>query len=257
MIIDTHTHLLDGGWLSAYEKCPTAQQLIEAQDRFGVCQMWMSSVGALAEDFVHYNRQLHELTKRHRDRFKCFATASPYYVEKAVGELRRCLTDYGFEGIKVHYWMQGGTVHDKVSAAILELAIEHNVPVLYHDGTPPTSDTLQIAYLAGMYPQAKIILGHAGMLDSYRAAIKACNAHENLYLCISASPPGDIAEICAKARPDRLLFGSDYGAGPTDDIFFNRRDAVACGCADAKLQEAIFYANAVELYRSLGRDIGV
>jgi len=254
MIIDTHTHLLDGGWLSAFEKCPTAQELIDAQDRFGVSQMWISSVGALADDFVYYNRQMHVLTERHTKRFKRFASASPYYGDRAVSELRHCLKDYGFEGIKVHYWMQGGTVHDKASAEIVELAMEYNVPLLYHDGTPPTSDTLQIAYLADLFPQAKIILGHSGMLDSYRCAIKACNEHENLYLCISASPSGDIAEICSNARPDRLLFGSDYGAGPTDDIFFNRRDAIEYGCNDPNLKNKIFYENAVNLYKALGRE---
>jgi len=248
MIIDTHTHLLDGGWLSAFEKCPSTQQLLEAQDRFGVSQMWMSSVGALAEDFMRYNRQLHEITKHHPQRFKRFAAASPYYGDRAVNELRHCIKDLGFEGIKVHYWMQGGTVHDQTSANIMELAIACGVPVLFHDGTPPTSDTSQIAYLAERFPQAKVILGHTGMLDSYRYAIKACNDNENIYLCISASPVGDVAEICSGARPDRLLFGSDYGAGPTDDIFYDRRDAIEYGCADAELKKKIFYDNAAKMY---------
>lgn len=248
MIIDTHTHLLDGGWLSPFEKCPSTQQLLDTQDRFDVSQMWISSTGALADDFFYYNRQLHEITKHHPRRFKRFAAASPYYGDRAVGELRHCLKDLGFEGIKVHYWMQGGTVHDRASAKIMELAIEYDVPVLFHDGTPPTSDTLQIAYLAERFPQAKVILGHAGMLDSYRYAIRACNDNENIYLCISASPVGDIAEICSIARADRLLFGSDYGAGPTDDIFFDRRDAIEYGCTDAKLKNMIFYENAAQLY---------
>ena len=255
MIIDTHTHLLDGGWLSAYERTPSAQELLDAQDRFGVCQMWISSVGALADDFVHYNRQLHEITRHETRRFKCFAAASPYYGGRAVSELHYCLENLGFEGIKVHYWMQGGTVHDKTSTEIVELAVRYRVPLLYHDGTPPTSDTLQIAYLAELFPEAKIILGHSGMLDSYRSAIKACNDLDNLYLCISASPPGDVAEICREVRPDRLLFGSDYGAGPSDDIFFNRKDSIEYGCADANLKNKIFYENAVNLYKELGRDI--
>ena len=35
MIIDTHTHLLDGDWLCAFSGLPTAPDLIAAQDRFG------------------------------------------------------------------------------------------------------------------------------------------------------------------------------------------------------------------------------
>ena len=249
MIIDTHTHLLDGNWLSDYSGCPTAEELIDAQDRFNVREMWMSSVGALAEDFVHYNHQLYKITKKFPERFKNFATASSYFGDKAVDEIRKCIKDYGFMGIKVHYWMQGGLVHSVTSRKIIELSIEYKVPVLFHDGTPPTSDTLQIAYLADLYPEAKIILGHSGMLDSYRSAIEACNSHENIYLCISASPIADVKEICQKARQDRLLFGSDYGAGPTDDIFWDRYYAVEYGCEDKELKEKIFYRNARELVR--------
>ena len=63
MIIDTHTHLLDGDWLCAFSGLPTAEALIAAQERFGVSQMWMSSTGALADDFSFYNRQMHEITR--------------------------------------------------------------------------------------------------------------------------------------------------------------------------------------------------
>jgi uncharacterized protein len=247
MIIDTHTHLLDGNWLSDYPGCPTAEELIDAQDRFGVKEMWMSSVGALAEDFVYYNQQLYQITKNFPERFKNFATASSYFGDKAVNEIRKCLNDYGFKGIKVHYWMQGGLVHSETSRKIMELSIEFQVPVLFHDGTPPTSDTLQIAYLADLYPEAKIILGHSGMLDSFRSAIVACNTHQNIYLCISASPIADVREICKNAKHDRLLFGSDYGAGPTDDIFWDRYHAIEYGCEDLELKDKIFFNNAREL----------
>jgi len=81
--------------------------------------------------------------------------------------------------------------------------------------------------------------------------VDACNRLDNLYLCISASPVGDVQEICARARPDRLLFGSDYGAAPTDDVFWNRYDAIEYGCKDASLKERIYWKNAEELVRSL------
>lgn len=251
MIIDTHTHLLDGDWLCAFSGLPTAEALIAAQERFGVSQMWMSSTGALADDFSFYNRQMHEITSAYPERFRCFASASLYRGDRAIDELRRCVEEYGFGGIKVHYWMQGSTVHSKATQQMMELAVSARVPVLFHDGTPPTSETLQIAYLAERYPEAKVILGHSGMFDTWRSAVDACNRLDNLYLCISASPVGDVQEICARARPDRLLFGSDYGAAPTDDVFWNRYDAIEYGCKDASLKERIYWKNAEELIRSL------
>lgn len=254
MIIDTHTHLLDGDWLCAYAGLPTAEALVAAQERFGVGQMWMSSTGALADDFSYYNRQLYEMTRGAPDRFRCFASASLYYGDRAIDELRRCIEAYGFGGIKVHYWMQGSTVHSAATQKMMALAVSSRVPVLFHDGTPPTSETLQIAYLAERFPEAKVILGHSGMFDTWKSAVDACNRLENLYLCISASPIGDVREICRRARPDRLLFGSDFGAAPTDDVFWNRRDAIELGCEDAALRERIYRGNAEELIRSLRRD---
>ena len=254
MIIDTHTHLLDGDWLSAFSGLPTARELLAAQDRFGVSEMWMSSTGALADDFSYYNKQMFERTREYPDRFRCFASASLYRGDRAIDELRRCLEEYGFGGIKVHYWMQGSTVHSAASQAMMKLSIDARVPVLFHDGTPPTSETLQIAYLAEQYPEAKVILGHSGMFDTWKSAVDACNRLDNLYLCISASPVGDVGAICRNARPDRLLFGSDFGAAPTDDVFWNRFDAIEYGCADAALRERIYHENAEELIRSLRRE---
>ncbi|HPY37337.1 MAG TPA: amidohydrolase family protein [Clostridia bacterium] len=246
-IIDTHTHLLDGDWLCEFSQMPTAQSLLAAQERFGVEQMWMSSTGALADDFTYYNRLLFEITRPAPNRFINFAAASLYYGDRAIDELKRCIEEYGFGGIKVHYWMQGSTVHSAATAKMMQLAIQYEVPVLFHDGTPPTSETLQIAFLAQEYPEATVILGHSGMFDTFRSAIDACNRYENIYLCISASPIADVEEICRSARPDRLLFGSDYGAGPTDDVFWNRLEAIEYGCKDSVLKNKILYENAKAL----------
>lgn len=246
MIIDTHTHFLDGDWLTDESYFPV-HKMVEVQDRFGIQEMWMSSTGALAEDFVYYNRNIYEKTKLYSKRFINFATASPYFKQKALDDIRRCLEEYGFGGIKIHHWMQGGSVHCATTKRMIEMSIDYHVPVLFHDGTPPTSDTLQIAYLADLYPEAKIILGHAGMFDSYRCAIEACNTHDNIYLCISCSLINDAREIIRKARADRLLFGSDFGAAVSLDVFTNRRDTIEYACDDETLKNKIYYENAKRL----------
>ena len=105
--------------------------------------------------------------------------------------------------------MQGSTVHSKATQQMMELAVSARVPVLFHDGTPPTSETLQIAYLAERYPEAKVILGHSGMFDTWKSAVDACNRLDNLYLCISASPVGGRARnLRPRApRPAAVWFG--------------------------------------------------
>lgn len=250
MFIDTHTHYIDGDWLCSGKL--SLEDMAETAAEFGIKELWMSSTGALTDDFVFYNRNMYEKTRPFTGLFRNFASASPYYQDKAITELRRCIEDYGFWGIKVHYWTQGGTVHMKTSADILELAIRYRMPVLYHDGTPPTSDTMQIAYLADRYPEAKIILGHAGMYDSAKCAIEACNTHENIYLCISCATVETARDIIANTRPDRLLFGSDYGAAETRDVFTDRVDTIRYACRDEAARETIFHGNAEMLLKELG-----
>ena len=57
---------------------------------------------------------------------------------------------------------------------------------MFHEGTPPYADTLQVANLAELYPEAKIILGHAGLYDSYRNAVSAAKRLPNIFLCLKA-----------------------------------------------------------------------
>jgi predicted TIM-barrel fold metal-dependent hydrolase len=247
MIIDTHTHFLDGNWLSAGVTEVTVEEIISAQDTFGISEMWISSIGALAEDFCFYNRKMYEKTKAYKTRFKYFAAASPYYGSKAVDEIRRCIEDYDFRGIKIHFWMQGGSVHSPTTHRFMELSIKYKVPVLFHDGTPPACDSLQIAYLADLYPEARIILGHSGMHDTARSALEASIYHKNVYLCLSCSTLQDAGMIFQKAPADQLLFGSDYGAGPGQDLISNRRDTIEFACKDELLKHKIYYENAARL----------
>lgn len=251
MIIDTHTHFLDGNWLGVPAFELSIEKMIQTQDKYDISEFWISSCGALAEDFCKYNKEMYERTKIYPDRFRNFATASLYYGDKALKNIERCIVDYGFFGIKVHYWMQGGSVHMPESHKLMELSIKHKVPVLFHDGTPPTSDTLQISYLADLYPEAKIILGHSGMFDTPKSAIEACNSHENIYLCISCSTLQGAEMIFKNARGDRLLFGSDYGAAETEDIFTDRRDIIEISCQNEDLKRKIFSENAKALIKDL------
>lgn len=249
MIIDTHTHFLDCKCICPAEIGLSIEAMVKTQEKFGIKEMWISSIGALAQDFEFYNKNMFEHTKAYADRFRNFATASPYFEQRAVDNIRKCIEEYGFKGIKVHYWMQGSSVHSETTQKIMEMSIEYKVPVLFHDGTPPACDTLQIAYLADLYPEAKIILGHSGMFDTPKCAVEACNTHDNIFLCISASTIQDAKMIINNARADRLLFGSDYGAADTEDIVTDRIDAIEYACDDRELKKKIYYENAAKLYQ--------
>lgn len=98
--------------------------------------------------------------------------------------------------------------------------------------------------MADTHPDTEIILGHAGMFDSYRAAIEACNTHNNIWLCICGTIVGDTREILEKARADRLLFGTDYGASDRENLVVDRLKIMDYACSDETLRQKVMETNA-------------
>lgn len=249
MIIDTHTHMSDGGWPPQSQICLSAAEMVGAMNRNNIQQMWISSSTALARDFSAYNRKMAEFIQEYPDRFLGYVTVNPNYHETVETEIRECIEKLGFRAIKLHPWLQAFSVHLPIVHRIMELAAEYQVPVMFHDGTPPYSDTLQVAALADTHPDVDIILGHAGMFDSYRAAIEACNTHENIWLCICGTIVGDTKEILRDARSDRLLFGTDYGASNRENLVVDRIKIVEYACEDEVLKRKVMWENAEALLR--------
>lgn len=83
--------------------------------------------------------------------------------------------------------------------------------MLFHDGTPPYATTYQIAACARWVPDAKIVLGHAGLSDYVLAAAQLVRDIPNLYACLCGPRTADVRHIVDIAGPDKLLFGSDFG----------------------------------------------
>lgn len=252
MIIDVHAHLLDTGYPIGSDLTISAAEMVDAMDRYNIAQMWVSPATALVKDFVKLNRYQNDFFKQtYPERFKNYAVFNPYFPEETKEEIKRCFEEYGFAGIKIHNWMQGIAPHQKAVYQIVEAAVKYDVPVLFHDGTPPYSDTLQLSAIAEMYPDAKIFLGHAGLYDSYRAAIQAANTHNNVWLVLIGPTIGDMKEIIANVRHDRLLFGTDYcfggGGWIGESLIADRMDIVKYACKEERLLDQIFYQNALSL----------
>lgn len=120
-----------------------------------------------------------------------------------------------------------------------------SLPILFHDGTPPYCDPLQIASLGELHPELKIILGHAGICDMHYDAIRAAERNRNIYLCFCCTPVGDIEDIVSRIDSDRLFFGTDfYGIDSFSSYLDNMIESVALSGLPAETKEKIFYSNA-------------
>ena len=252
MIVDTHGHIQDVHYPAGSELFVDAATMVDILDRHDISELWVSPITGLVRDFMVHNKKQYEFFKKpYPNRFKNYAVFNPYYPTETREELVRCFEEYAFDAIKIHSWVQGFFLHQPMIYEIVEASIKYNVPLMFHDGSPPYADTLQIAALAERYPESRIMLGHSGLYDSYRAAIQAANTHDNVWLILSGPMIGDMREIIQKTRNDRLLFGTDFCCAGTgwrgESIIKDRIRIVELACQDDDTLSLIMYKNAQNL----------
>ena len=224
-IVDAHTHL-PGTLLGASPR--PAAAIREELAAGGVRQAWIFTTDGLIRDTERHNDLLAEAVRDHRDFFVPFCTVDPHRgADAACRELERASRDLGMRGLKLHPWLQSFSMTNPTVAPIFERAAALGLPVFLHDGSPPYSAPLQIAWAAERVPEATVILGHAGLDDLVDDAIRACLRQPNIHLCLCGPSCGSIEEIVARVPVERLLFGSDggYSAGVVEH-FLDRMRAV-------------------------------
>lgn len=248
-VIDTHMHYYDGGWLQGEFDGVTVKGLLETMDRYGIEQAWISSMTAFVAHPSEPNGKLYEFCRQAPDRLLPFCVINANYpADVMCDEIKRGFEEGGAVGVKVHPWLGGFPVTHEVMYACAGLCERLGLPVLFHDGTPPYCDGLQIAALGEMFPKLKIILGHAGICDLYHDSIVAAEQNENIYLCFCCSATGDVERVVSRIDSDRLIFGTDfYGIDSFGTYIDNTLGGVTYANIPEDVKEKILYGNALRL----------
>ncbi|HVW88649.1 MAG TPA: amidohydrolase family protein [Gaiellaceae bacterium] len=131
--------------------------------------------------------------------------------ESPIEEAQRCL-DAGARGIKLHPRAQKFTATDERLAPVFELAAERAVPILIHAGRglPPIAQGL--ASLVERYPEARLILAHAGIAD-LEALASALAGRRGVFWDTSTWSPLDLLDFYRQVPPEQVLYASDYPYG--------------------------------------------
>ena len=207
-MIDCHTHAPGGsGWLAGATF--TADDMLAVMDRVGIETAAVFTFDGLAHPSPAENDRTAAFVER-SERLIAFTTVDPRRAD-AADEVHRCVAQHGMVGIKLHPWLQGFCVHDPYMDPVCKAAAVLGIPILFHDGTPPYSMALQIAVLARRHPRVPMVLGHAGLHDTWREALAALHASPNVWACICGTPPYAARRILADGPPDRIVFGTDSG----------------------------------------------
>jgi predicted TIM-barrel fold metal-dependent hydrolase len=206
-IFDAHTHLgddIDG-------MAGRLEELIAILDRYGISR---ANVFCLDEPdrvpaFRAPNDRTLAFAAEAKDRLIPFVRLD--LTDSPIEEARRCL-DLGARGIKLHPRAQKFQLNDERLAPVFAIASERRVPILIHGGRglPPIADNL--ARLHEEYPEATLIIAHAGIADlSGLAGHFAGKA--GVFFDTSVWSPVDLLSFFRLVPPEQIVYASDYPYG--------------------------------------------
>jgi predicted TIM-barrel fold metal-dependent hydrolase len=216
-VIDCHAHLTHRSH-STWEA--DDRKLIDAADKLGIDQLCCSTLTphwpATLEGFRECNQWTAEGMRRFPGRVLGYCYVNPGYSREALDEIRRCVQDRGFVGIKLY---NEYTCTEPVVFPVVELAIELGVPILHHashshyfvEDQPRLTDSGHLAELARRYPEVMLICAHFSGGGDWEWTIKAARHAPNVFLDTSGSvtDDGSVDLAVAVAGVDRVVFGCD------------------------------------------------
>jgi hypothetical protein len=162
--------------------------------------------------------------------------------QEPIEEATRCL-DGGASGIKLHPRAQRFLLNDERLAPVFALAAERRVPILIHGGRglPPIADDL--ARLVEGYPEAQLIVAHAGIADLGGLAGRLAG-RKGVFFDTSAWSPVDLLDFFHQVPPEQILYASDYPYGRQPQSLLNAlRTAITAGL-DERQQRDMLAGNA-------------
>ena len=240
-IFDAHVHLGNDidGMVGEYE------DLARVMDRYGISRCFM---------FCMDEPDRHPAFKAPNDRTLAFAARSqgrmiPFVRldlgERPIVEAERCL-DAGARGIKLHPRAQRFLLNDERLAPVFALAAERRVPILIHGGRglPPIADHL--ARLVDRYPEAQLIIAHAGIADLSELA-GHFGGKAGVFFDTSVWSPIDLLSLFHLVAPEQVVYASDfpYGQQPSS-LLIALRTAVLAGFSEDDVR-GMLYGNAARI----------
>jgi predicted TIM-barrel fold metal-dependent hydrolase len=192
---------------------------VEAMDAAGVStallSAWHGPAGALIS-----NDEVAAAVAAYPDRFAGLASADLNDPVGAVREIRRCVTDLGFAGVRVVPWLWDLPPDDRryypVYVACVELGVPFCTQVGHTGPLMPSEPGRPIPYLDRVlldFPDLVVVGGHVGFPWTAEV-ISLATKYPNFYLDTSAYAvhrlPADIVEFIRGRGRERVMFGTNW-----------------------------------------------
>jgi predicted TIM-barrel fold metal-dependent hydrolase len=200
-IIDAHNHL--GVRPGATQ---TGSDLIARMETVGCGK-------AVIFPFVegtYSNEPILQAYREFPDRLIPFCAVNPWDGKAAVDELRRCVVDLGFKGVKLHPTLHGYHLSDpSLVNPIFDAADQLRITVITHGASDLFNSPLECAAIARRFPRVPLLIAHMGLFWSVDQAIQCAGEVKNLYLEVSRVPAFEIATAVRELGPEKVIYGTD------------------------------------------------
>jgi predicted TIM-barrel fold metal-dependent hydrolase len=230
LVIDAHNHI--GTRHGARQ---TGADLVAKMDQAGVAK-------AVIFPFVEGNFT-NEAVKVAFDEFPNrlipYCAVNPWQPD-AVDELRRCVRDWGFKGLKLHPTINGYHLADPgLVNPLFEEAGDLGVPIIVHGASDLYNAPPEFAEMARRFPRVNLLMAHMGFFWSVEQAIAYAKEFPNLYLETSRAPIFEITTAVRELGPDKVIWGTD---SPFVDYEWEFKKMVRCS-ADRAVYERVVGGN--------------
>jgi predicted TIM-barrel fold metal-dependent hydrolase len=193
----------------------TIAAMDEAKVAKGLISAWWGPQGPLIS-----NDEVASVVERFPDRFVGIASANLFKPMEAMRELRRCINDLGFKGLRIVQWLWNLPPTDRRYYPLYAECIELDIPVCLQVGHTgplcPSEPGRPIPYIDEVaidFPELRIVCGHIGYPWTTEM-IAVATKHANVFIDTSAYTakryPDELIEFLCKHGRKKVLFGTNY-----------------------------------------------
>lgn len=192
---------------------------IAAMDQAGVAKgmicAWWGPSGPLIS-----NEEVKSLVDRYPDRFVGIASVDLYRPMPAIRELRRCVKEFNFKGLRIVQWYWNLPPTDRRYYPLYAECIELDIPICFQVGHTgplcPSEPGRPIPYIDEVaidFPELKMVCGHIGYPWTIEM-IAVATKHPNVFIDTSAYTakryPLELVQYMKTNGRKKVMFGTNY-----------------------------------------------
>lgn len=201
LVIDAHNHIG-----TRHGASQTATELVAKMDQTGVdmAVIFPFVEGDFSNDVVTAS------VAQYSERLIPFCCVNPWHRDRAVEELRHCVEDLGFKGLKLHPTLHGYHLADHgLVDPFFAAARDLHIPIICHGASDLYNAPPEFAEMARTFPEVPLLMAHMGVFWSPDQAIHLARSTPNLFLETSRAPIYEIAVAVRELGPERVIWGTD------------------------------------------------